>query len=84
MKWHNKNLNQDRHIWNYRIDKLILINSKNPEFVIIAKREWIANFIGIKGYRIIKTTLYRGPNFINITYRTKRLSLLRRIKNVFL
>ena len=81
---HSKNIIQHNDIWNYKIPRIDIIDSKVPGSLIALRRESIANFIGAKGYKIIETSVYRGEEFMAITYRTKRLSLLRRIKNVFL
>lgn len=76
---HSKNLIQHNDIWDYKIPKIDIINSKVPGTLITIRREGIANFIGMKGYKIIETSVYRGEEFMAITYKTKRMSLLMRI-----
>lgn len=76
---HNKNLIQHNDIWDYKIPTIDIINSRRPDLLILARREGIANFIGMKGYKILETSVYRGEEFMSITYKAKRISLLMRI-----
>ena len=84
MEKYGKNLTRHENVWKYKIHVGELISSKIcMEKNILYRRETIANFIGTRGHRIVETSVIIFKDIIVVEYKTKRISLWRRIKNIF-